>query len=110
MMELKTGNIRRWLESAVSKFGEPLESVVVGKHDNRAWDGDALPDENVPLDPEVALIKLDLEFNRGADCFPIFAWTKSRVFFIGEYDGDTNLAWVPRHPVAEEPKFSGLES
>lgn len=104
------GNIRKWLEEAVVEFGEPLEAVVVGTHYNNRHDGDPLPDENVLLSPDVALAKLDVEYDNGfggADCFPIYAWTKSRVFFIGEYDGATGLNWVPRNPIAIEPSFSG---
>src|SRR5579862_171863 len=104
-------NIRVWLEEAVKQYKEPILAVVVGQHDNKRWDQDEpLPDENIVLKPEVALQKLDLEFNDGfggADCFPILAWTKSRVFFIHEYDGATSLRWVPRKPIAIAPEFSG---
>lgn len=104
------GNIRKWLEESVTEFGEPLESVVVGRHYQVRHDGDPLPDENVLLAPEVALAKLDVEYENGfgaAGCFPIYAWTKSRVFFIGEYDGSTGISWVPRNPIAMPPSFNG---
>lgn len=104
-------NIKRWLEDAVAEFGEPLESVVVGRHDNRSHtDPTVVPDEGVVLAPDEALRKLDLDFDDGfggADCFPIYAWTASRVFFITEYDGSTGLSWVPRNPVDIMPGFSG---
>lgn len=103
------GNIRKWLEAEVEKHGEPIESVVVGEHDSRRW-SDALVGENVVLPTDAALAKLDLDFDDGfgaADCFPVYAWTKSRVYFIKEYDGATGLAWVPRNPVDISPSFSG---
>lgn len=105
------GNIRKWLETAVTEYGEPIEAIVVGRHDNRRYDEKSeLDDENIVLAPELGLKKLDEEYDNGyggADCFPMYAWTKSRVFFIGEYNGSTGLNWVPRNPVNIEPHFSG---
>jgi hypothetical protein len=110
-MTQDTENIARWLQEAVEKYGEPLESVVVGIHDDLEFGTDpALPDENIVLAPDVALAKLNVEYSAGyggAECFPVYAWTKSRVFFIHEYDGSTSLNWVPRHPVPCEPEFGG---
>lgn len=102
-------NIKKWLEEAEKHFGETIESIVVGRHDTE-WRNPAKDDENVLLPREVALEKLDVDFDNGyggADCFPIYAWTASRVFFIDEYDGATGLAWVPRHPASCSPQFSG---
>lgn len=103
-------NIRKWLEEAVAAEGGTLEAVVVGKHDDRYFSDEALPDENIILTVDAALAKLDVDHDSGygaPDCFPIWAWTKDRVYFIAEYDGATGLAWVPRNPVAGEPSFSG---
>ena len=108
---MSDSNIKDWLEDAVAVYGEPLEAVVVGTHNDHTWnEGYPLPDENVILDVPTALAKLDLDFDSGfggADCFPIVAWTKSRVFFIQEYDGATSLGWLPRNPMAVKPEFSG---
>lgn len=111
-------NIKQWLETAIVKYGEPLEAVVVGRHYNRRYDddyNDALPlnDENVILAPSIALAKLDEDFDAGfggADCFPIYAWTASRVFWIAEYDGATSLVWCPRNPTPIKPEFSGQDA
>jgi hypothetical protein len=103
-------NIRKWLERAIEKYGEPIEAIVVGKHDKASRREPPSADENVILTPEAGLTKLDEEFYDGyggADCYPMYAWTATRVFFIGEYDGATGLSWVPRHPTATEPQFSG---
>ena len=104
-------NIKEWLEEAVEKYGEPIEAIVVGPHDHAKWRNAPVGvDENIVLTPDVALTKLNVEYNNGyggADCFPMYAWTKSRVFFISEYDGSTGLSFVPRHPVAGEPYFNG---
>ena len=103
-------NLREWLEDAERRHGEPIEAMVVGKHDRAGWDDAPNADENVVLNREAGLSKVDQEYDAGyggADCFPLYAWTKSRVFFVAEYDGSTGLAWVPRSPVEIEPHFSG---
>ena len=103
-------NIKDWLLDAEKSSGESIEAIVVGKHDRAGWRADALPDENIILSRDVGLAKLDQNYDNGyggADCFPMYAWTKSFVYFIGEYDGATGLSEVPRNPIACEPKFSG---
>jgi hypothetical protein len=102
-------NLKTWLEEVEERFGELIEAIVVGKHyDNY---GESREDENIILSREAGLKKLDGEFDDGfggADCYPFVAWTASRVFFVQEYDGATNLAWVPRNPIAVTPEFSGI--
>lgn len=105
-------NARVWLEQAEQLHGERIEAIVVGKHDKAPWQSPAAQDENVLLSRDVGLAKIDAEYDNGyggADCFPFYAWTASRVFFVAEYDGSTGLAWVPRHPVMLEPEFSGQQ-
>lgn len=105
-------NIKTWLETAEKESGEQIEAVVVGKHDGDAdrWNSNrkAEPDENVVLSREDGLKKLDLEYDNGyggADCYPMYAWTKTRVYLITEYDGSTGMMWLPRNPINCEPKF-----
>ena len=100
-------NIKQWLLEFEKEVGEDIEAIVVGVHDRRFL-GKPLTDEHIVLTREVGLSKLDEEFNAGfsgADCFPMYAWTKSFVAFVGEYDGATDLDTVPRHPIACEPGF-----
>jgi len=107
--DVSMANLKQWLEEAEAEFGEPIEAIVVGKHYDRSY-GAALPDENVILSREDRLRKVDQGFDcgyGGADCFPLYAWTASRVFFVHEYDGATRLTWAPRHPVKIEPEFGG---
>lgn len=105
-------NHRTTLEMFETKFGEPIEAMVVGKH--YANYDDPAADECVLLDRETGLAKVDEEYDSGyggADCFPFYAWTKSRVFFVHEYDGATGIVWAPRHPVAPlEPEFGGQDT
>jgi len=103
-------NLRTWLEEAEERFGEPILAVVVGKHDNAGWDAPLQAGENTILSRDAGLAKVDQEYNNGfggADCFPLWAWTESRVFFVAEYDGATGLNFVPRDPTPGAPSFSG---
>lgn len=105
-------NIREWLEEAEAFYGERIEAIVVGVHYDRRYGADDKPhaDENVVLSREDGLKKLDQEYENdfgGADCYPMFAWTASRVFMIHEYDGATGPTYVPRNPVPCEPEFGG---
>jgi len=103
-------NIRKWLEKAEKFYGEQILAIVVGPHYNRSTNDKPQEDENIVLSREDGLHKLDQNFYSGyggADCFPMFAWTKSRVFFIHEYDGSTGLSYVPRDPIPIEPQFTG---
>jgi hypothetical protein len=96
-------NIKDWLLEAEAEAGETIEAIVVGKHDDAPWDEEPRDDENVVLTREAGLAKLDQEYNNGyggADCFPMYAWMPSRIYFIGEYDGATGPNWVPRHRAA----------
>lgn len=103
-------NIKTWLVEAEQQYGEPILAIVVGRHDDLLWGTPLAPDEGVVLDRDAGLQKLDQNYDNsygGADCFPCYAWTESRVFMIHEYDGSTGPVWVPRHPVAIEPEFGG---
>lgn len=103
-------NIRKWLEDAERHYGEQIEAVVVGKHyRNYGPNGE---DEFVLLPRDTGLAKLDEEFNDGfggADCYPMYAWTASSVWFIHEYYGATSLNCVPRNPMACEPEYGGTD-
>lgn len=103
-------NLRKWLEEAEAQYGEPIEAMVVGKHDRSGWEAAPGPDENIVLARDVGLLKVDQDYDNGyggADCFPLYAWTKSRVFFIHEHDGATGMNWAPRNPMPLEPEFGG---
>src|SRR5438046_937110 len=104
---MEMANLKTWLEAAEKRFDEPILSMVVGKHYDRTHEA-PLQDENIILTREAGLAKIDQEFDEGyggADCYPLFAWTRSRIFFIHEYDGAVSLHWVPRFPTEGEPDF-----
>lgn len=103
-------NLRTSLEALEAGFGEPIEAMVVGQHDDVRYCEEPKPDEGVVLTREDGLKKVDQEYDNGyggAECFPFYAWTASRVFWVAEYDGATGIAWAPRNPVAIMPEFSG---
>lgn len=105
-------NLKTWLEEAEKIHGETIEAMVVGQHYRARWDDAVQHDENVLLSRDAGLARVDQEYSNGyggADCFPLYAWTESRVYFVAEYDGATGLNWVPRHPVQIEPSFSGQD-
>lgn len=101
-------NLAKELQYEVERDGEVIEAIVVGPHHRTPY-GER--PETYPLLPVAeGLALLDYEYDNGyggADCRPFFAWTKSKVYFVEEYDGATDLAWVPRNPVAMEPHFNG---
>lgn len=104
-------NLSKDLLALEAHYGEVIEAIVVGRHDKRRYDDKAVrADENVVLTRDAGLAKLDEDYDNGyggADCYPFYAWTPSRVFFVTEHDGATGIAHAPRHPTALEPEFSG---
>lgn len=98
------GNIKHWLVAAEKQYGEKIDTIVIGRHYNKP-DSTRKPEL---LTRRNGLFILDETFDDGfggADCYPILAWSKSRVFFIAEYDGATHLTSVPRNPTVEPPGF-----
>lgn len=103
-------NLRESLEEAERLCGERIEAMVVGQHYNARYDVPLGKDENVLLSREDGLAKVNQEYDSGfggADCFPLYAWTETRVYFVHEYDGATGLSWLPRNPRDAKPSFGG---
>ena len=40
----------------------------------------------------------------GTQCPPIYAWTETRVIFVSQYDGATDICSIPRNPTAVNPE------
>lgn len=90
--------------------GEPIEWIVIGHWANQNpadYGDDWAPEElrdvktGVPLPWDEARPMLDYSYDTsygGAKCHPIWAYTRSRVILVGEYDGATWCYWVPRNP------------
>lgn len=103
-------NLVRWIERAAN--GEPVEAVVIGKRHDDEYDERDNPTPKIGclLSWEEAKPIIDYRFHAGcggADCHAVFAWTKSWVIFVSKYDGSTDIARVPRNPVACVPCMFG---
>lgn len=101
-------NLRRALEGYEFQHDEQIQYIVVGQHHNARWSSKPLPDENIVLSREEGLAKLDVDYYNGyggADCFPFYAWSNSRVYFVSEYDGATHVNWLPLFAMNCEPEF-----
>lgn len=101
-------------------LGEFIEGVVIGKHPD-VYEGDTYDEDDVqtkkgflrqPLNRvltwEEAREHLRYKFDSGyggAECNPVYVWTRTRVLFVHEYDGSTGMHHVPRFPMNIEPDF-----
>lgn len=94
--------------------GEPIEAVVIGREDDwdyhdDTWFRNGKPPEGI-LTWEEARPFLDYAYDDGyggADCAPVWAWTATRVIFIGTYDGSTWVQDIPRSPTEGNPSHIG---
>lgn len=89
----------------------PILGAVIGDDDRRSWGKrDKFPEHGKLLAWSKARPIIDYEYDNGyggADCHAVYVWTKTQVMFVGEYDGATGIAQVPRNPVPCDPGFSG---
>ncbi|KKM99808.1 hypothetical protein LCGC14_1144250 [marine sediment metagenome] len=100
------------IEEAVGK--ESIQAIVIGKLGDH-WEEPSYDSRNIPrskcvlvLNWEEARPLLNYEYDDGfggADCHAIYVWTRTRVFFVSEYDGATGIASVPRNPIDVQPKM-----
>ena len=54
----------------------------------------------------IALALLNYQYDPGfggMDCHDIVMWSKTKVYYIHEYDGSTSITYVPRHPTSTTP-------
>ena len=94
--------------------GEQIIAVVVGE---MGWMG--YRDESKPawghikgrvVTWEEARPMLDYIYDDGygaPDCQAIYAWTPTRVIFVSQYDGSTNIESIPRNPIDCVPDIPG---
>ena len=93
---------------------EPIEFIVIG---GMEW-GDYHSEKRPPyqeikgklLSWEEAIPYIDYEYNTGygsLDCQAITAWTANKVIFVWQFDGMTEVAFIPRNPVPHMPSMPG---
>jgi len=105
-------NFANDIEKAAGR--EKIKSIVIGGCGNGrvSANSKAVPKavQGVLLSWEEARIVLDYEYDKSygrIDCHAIYAWTATKVLFIGQYDGATWVASVPRKPSRGVPEFEG---
>ena len=91
---------------------EPIVQVVIGDSngdtDWRFAPGLARQRELLTWAEAQPLLHYDYDEGFGLrDCHAVYAWTASRVLFILEYDGATQICSAPRNPVAVTPESYG---
>lgn len=88
---------------------EPIEAVVIGVHGDSRWSEEEKPPyEGKIISWGEAGPILDYEHKGGfggCDSHSFWAWTKSRVIFLKEYDGANGPEWLPRNPVDGMPEY-----
>lgn len=108
-------NLKQWIEKAAE--GELIEAVIIGNMGWADYKLEELPESardtnnwNKPLLWDVAAPLLDYEFDSGygaPGCQAIYAYTKTKVIFISQYDGATGYECIPRNPVECVPTMPG---
>lgn len=87
--------------------GEKVIAIVIG---DKGWFDDETPNRGEVMTWKEAEPLLDYEYDGGygsPDCHSIYAWTKTKVIFVVQYDGATNLTFVPRNPISGMPEMPG---
>lgn len=95
--------------------GESIECVVIGEMGWGEYNHERVPRyEEQPrgqvMSWEQAKQYLDYSYDTGfgaSECNAIYAWTKTKVMFVVEYDGSTRVESVPRNPVSVIPSMFG---
>lgn len=91
---------------------EPIESVVIAARYSYHDDDDdrTVPKEFIGKPVCFGDVRdyLDYEYDTGyggADCNPIYLYTRNFIVFVSEYDGATNINCIPRNPIECEPDY-----
>ena len=106
-------NLVAWVEMEAD--GEKIEAVVIGEMGWGDYGFEEIPGykeqpKSVVISWDEAKKWLSYEFSDGygaPKCNAIYAWTKSWVIAISQYDGSTSPFRVPRNPVTCNPMMPG---
>lgn len=113
MIEDDAPSLEQWILNAAE--GQNVEAVVIGEMGWGDYNSENVPNydkcpKGVVLKWEDALPFLKYKFYHGygsPGCQAIYAWTKSWVIFIAQYDGATSPHRVPRNPIDIMPTMPG---
>lgn len=104
-------NLAKWIEAMAE--GEEIEGIIIGHfHD---IDGPTpKPHANTLISWNAARSLIDYEFDESLgieSCHPVYAWTRSWVIAIAEYDGAHRPVRIPRNPISCEAEYAsdGIE-
>lgn len=106
--------LENWILSVAN--GEEIEAIVIGEMGwGRDYTSEKVPGyNNHPRDKvlkwseAVEYLKYEFDCGFGAPgCEAIYAWTKSWVIFISQYDGATGVCSIPRNPCDCKPEMPG---
>lgn len=92
-------------EDILNKVGDELDTAIIMvtsdscvRRKNRKFPKDLI-DKPVLLKDVIDCFDYDFDDGYGGqECHDLFIWTKSKVFFIWEYDGSTHISFVQRNP------------
>jgi hypothetical protein len=94
--------------------GEHVEAVVFGDY---GWGGYSDP-EAVPEDKKRIVLTWEEadKYMQGwtffgsygsPECYAAYIWSNKRVFWVTQYDGATNIDFMPRNPISCRPHMPG---
>lgn len=90
---------------------ETVEAVVVGRYeswyqgDNKNFP-DSLSERPVSWDEVKEYFNYEYDDGYGgAECHPLYIYTKSYILYVSEYDGSTAVCKIPRNPIKCSPNY-----
>jgi hypothetical protein len=94
--------------------GEKITGVVIGEMGWPNWGEEGKPKwdhvKNKLITWKEAFPLLNYEYDTGygsPHCQAIYAWTKTRVIYVAQYDGSTTIHSIYRNPVNCLPEMHG---
>lgn len=101
MKKNRSNNFLADIKSVID--GEEVEAVVIGEFEGRRDDARNIDENkrNKRLTWEEAVPLLGYAYSPDVgwgDCHNVCIWTKGRIVYMHEYDGEIEIRWHPRNP------------
>jgi hypothetical protein len=105
--------LKDWILSIAG--GETIESVVIGEMGWHDYGKEFVPQydecpkgELLTWEQAEPFLSYDFDSGYGAPgCQAVYVWTATKVMYVVQYDGSTNMNYVPRHPTPGMPDMPG---